>query len=114
MLRPPVRLEVEVAGLGPFFLLRVTLTNLDPTKALAKVSLALTCDSSAYRLAKHIVHLPLLVPGLAYVADIQVECRDAAAPPGLKSGDVSILVLAPGLVPLASAVVTMPQSELLE
>jgi len=107
--RPPVRLEVEVSGLGPSFLLRVSVTNLSP-RALPGLSIAATCDAQTIRLAKGLVALPLLVPGVAYAAAVQAECLNAAAPPG----DVGLFLLHTSAVPLASAVVTMPQSELLE
>lgn len=103
-----IRLNVQVQGLGPLFKLKVAIQN-GGGRALASVPVAVTYDHEVYRMARSHLVLPVLLPGLLNEYTLEVECIEETAP----AGTVRILVLNPAsCVPLITAVVSMPQSEL--
>lgn len=103
-----IRLNVQVQGLGPLFKLKVDVQN-GGARALSRVPVAVTYDHEVYRMARSHLVLPVLLPGMLNEHMLEIECIEETSP----AGTVRILILNPSsCVPLISAVVTMPQSEL--
>lgn len=106
---PSVSLNVEVVGLGPSFLLKVAVQN-GGGRALKGVAVAVAYSPSLYRVAQAFVGLPILLPGSSHSVSMQVDCIDVNAP----HSTLKLLVVNPqNQIPYASAVVSMPESELL-
>jgi Bardet-Biedl syndrome 1 protein len=105
-----VRLQAEVAGLGPAFLVKVNVQN-GGLDALRGGAVAVAYDPILYRVAPALTGLPLLLPGASHSLTLHVHCVDETAPPAA----IKLLVVnSKSQIPFASAVVSMPQSELLE
>ena len=105
-----VRLNAQVQGLGPFFQLKLEVMN-GGAVPLRNVRLALAYDHELYRIPRATMVAPLLLPSLVFNSALEVECLDENAPPG----SIRVLVLnSESPVPHFSAIVNMPQSELLE
>jgi len=107
-----LRLDAKVAGLGPLFKLRLVLKNTG-LRPLLDVPLALAYNTAIYRVrgSSLVARIPVLVPGVEYAFEIGLECVDAlgAADP------IRVFVLSSkSAVPAISAIVNMPQSELLD
>lgn len=59
----PLKLLVQVDGLGPDFLLVVTLENISATKMASHLSILLHADPSHYKIDRRFVELTPLMPG---------------------------------------------------
>ena len=72
-----LRLDAKVAGLGPLFTLRLSLKNTG-LRPLLDVPLALSYNPAIYRLREGclLARVPVLVPGVEYAFEVQVECVD--------------------------------------
>ena len=109
----PVKVAVKVEGLGPSFLMKVTLQNLGGTP-LYNCRLLYSFDQSLYVMG-HSANsdpaqcVPLLVPGASFVYENEVLSVDPAG----RAGRVTIHLKADSdsSVPLVSAQVLMPTAE---
>ena len=105
-----VRLTAHVSGLGPFFILELSVQN-SGASSLSGVAVALTFDHDQYRVPRPHFSIPLLLPGVLHRFKVEMECLEENAPPGA----IRILALNPASpVPFVSALVAMPQSEVLD
>ena len=104
-----LRLTAQVQGLGPKFKIKLNLQNTG-SKAVSDLSVALNYNCALYRLKTAVFGVPLLVPGLVHRLDAELECVDENG-----TADVVRVFVCPhkSLVPLLSAIVNMPQSEML-
>jgi len=104
-----LRLTAQVQGLGPRFKIKLSLQNTG-SKAVSDLSVALNYNAMIYRIKAALFGVPLLVPGLIHRIDAELECVDENG-----SADVVRVFVCPpkSAVPILSAIVTMPQSELL-
>lgn len=59
----PLKLLAQVDGLGPDFLLTLTLENISATKVATKLAVLLHANPAHYKIAKRYVELPPLMPG---------------------------------------------------
>jgi len=104
-----LRLTAQVQGLGPRFKIKLSLQNTG-SKGVSDLAVALNYNSLLYKLKHAVVDVPLLVPGLVHRLDAELECivEDGAA-------DVVRVYVCQNksLVPILSAIVNMPQSEML-
>lgn len=63
----PLKLLAQVDGLGPDFLLTVTLENISASKMASQLSVLLHADPSHYKIDKRYVELTPLMPGKNHV-----------------------------------------------
>eukprot|EP00698_Gefionella_okellyi_P003862 TRINITY_DN13580_c0_g1_i1.p1 TRINITY_DN13580_c0_g1~~TRINITY_DN13580_c0_g1_i1.p1 ORF type:complete len:572 (-),score=130.88 TRINITY_DN13580_c0_g1_i1:93-1808(-) len=103
-----VRLLARVAGLGPSFRLRLQLTNAG-TKTVSDVHVVVLFNSAVYKVQCPYVQLPLLVPGLSYECEVALTNVD---PTGCADSVRVHVVSATSAIPLITAIVNMPPSEL--
>ncbi|KAG8470997.1 hypothetical protein KFE25_009418 [Diacronema lutheri] len=104
-----VRLTAGVQGLGPLFKLRLNLQNLG-NKPVVDLEMTFSANTMLYKLHTHVLQLPLLLPSVTYRCDCDVESIDEAG----ASDMVRVYVCTPtSKVPVISAVVTMPLSEVI-
>jgi len=104
-----LRLTAQVQGLGPRFKIKLSLQNTG-SKHVADLSVAINYNALLYRLKTALFSVPLLVPGLAHRLDADLECIDENG----ASDTVRVFVCsAKSRVPVLSAVVNMPASEML-
>ncbi|ETV92493.1 hypothetical protein H310_13179 [Aphanomyces invadans] len=102
-----IRLHAKVQGMGPRFKIHLQLQNAG-TKFASDAPLALHYDHTLYRVHPSLLIVPLLLPGVLYTYTVDVESVSPAA------DSIYIFVCGKGsCVPLVSAVVNMPLSELL-
>ena len=96
-------------GLGPKFKIKLSLQNTG-SKAVTDLSVALNYNALLYRVKTAVFDVPLLVPGLLHRIDAELECVDENG-----TADVVRVFVCPktSLVPILSAIVNMPQSEML-
>lgn len=100
-------MHVDVSGLGPRFKLHVAVRN-DGGRALTNASILLKYDGLLYSVSRRLIPVPVLVPQLQYIYEIDVSCLD----PSLGSDAIRIIMLQPGTaVPLLAATVKMPFCE---
>ena len=100
----------QVKGLGPFFQIHLDVQN-GGSRSLMNVPIVATYDHELYRMRVASMIVPVLLPGVLNHFTWSVECLDEAATPK----PVRILVLKPSSsVPLMSAVLAMPASEVLD
>lgn len=80
------------------------------SKAVSDLSVAINYNALLYRVKNAIFDVPLLVPGLMHRVDGELECIDENG-----TADVVRVYVCPinSLVPILSAIVNMPQSEML-
>eukprot|EP00903_Cladosiphon_okamuranus_P005978 g5900.t1 len=103
-----LRLHAQCQGLGPNFKIKLELQN-QGERALTNVPVAFSYDRDIYSMERGQFIVSTLLPGVASLHEIGIASID----PGGAAGSVRILVLAPsGPLPLVSAVVNMPISEL--
>ena len=113
---PDVRIHVQVQGLGPIFLLKVTLQNLGNFPVMQSM-LLFSFDSELYIMghnnkSKQIIHVPVLLTGPKHDFETEIQSID----PQGKSGQLLIYVCNNTYSvssPIISASVKMPVSELL-
>ena len=104
-----LRLTAQVQGLGPRFKLKLNLQNTG-SKAVCDMVVTFSYNAMLYRLKQSLVRVPLLVPGLLYRLDAELDCIDE------QGGADSIRVFVcttKSVLPVLSAVVNMPVSETL-
>jgi Bardet-Biedl syndrome 1 protein len=136
----PLRLDAKVAGLGPFFKLRLTVKNTG-VKPAADIPLTFVYNHDIFAIKSQVVRIPLLIPGLSYVFEIDVQnidpngaadpirvfvCNAKSAVPIISAIGQSVRTRAHAYVALALTcrallppcaivfAVNMPQSELLD
>lgn len=113
---PDVRIHVQVQGLGPIFLLKVTLQNLGNFPVMQSM-LLFSFDSELYIMghnnkSKQIINVPVLLTGPKHDFETEIQSID----PQGKSGQLLIYVCNNTYSvssPIISASVKMPVSELL-
>ena len=104
-----LRLTAQVQGLGPRFKIKLALQNVGSAH-VANLSAVFNYNASLYRFKKPVFHVPILVPGISYRLDAELECIDDNG----AADTVRVFVCSPkSCVPVLSAVVNMPASELL-
>jgi Bardet-Biedl syndrome 1 protein len=104
----PVKLHVEVTGIGPVFRLSMRLQNTSTSQPNVDLSIAFDYDHRLYAVHKPLVAVPMLVPGLEYVFETLIQCLSDR---GI-SDIVRVFVLKKNTTsPLITAVVNMPVSE---
>ena len=104
-----LRLTAQVQGLGPRFKLKLNLQNTG-TKAVCDMAVTFAYNAMLYRLKSSVVHVPLLVPGLLYCLNAELDCIDVAG----GADAIRVFVCSTkSVLPVLSAVVNMPVSEVL-
>mmetsp|Transcript_36995 Transcript_36995/g.44743 ORF Transcript_36995/g.44743 Transcript_36995/m.44743 type:complete len:613 (+) Transcript_36995:397-2235(+) len=104
-----LRLNAQVQGLGPMFKIKLNLQNTG-SKPIFNVPVMLS-RSPIYTISPTQIHIPLLIPGLMYQYEADVQCIDQNG----SADTVRVYVCsANSCVPVLSAVVKMPMSELLD
>ncbi len=104
-----LRLTAQVQGLGPRFKIKLNLQNTG-TQAVPNLSIALNYNAMLYKVPASVFEVALLVPGLVHRLDADIECVDENG----GADAVRVFVCANNsAVPVLSAVVNMPVSELL-
>lgn len=102
-----LRLNAQVQGLGPYFKIKLNIQNAG-TKSMRNVPLTFTYSHDLYRMKKSLLCVPLLIPGLLYHYEMEVECVDENGGADI----IRIFVCNPtSCVPVISAIVNMPMSE---
>lgn len=108
-----LRLDAKVQGLGPLFKLKLNIKNTG-AKALTDIPLSLSFDENIYRLEKgysSCILLPILVPGAEYAIEVPVRNIDANG----AADAIRVFVSShKSIVPIISAIVNMPVSEIVE
>ena len=104
-----LRLTAQVQGLGPRFKLKLNLQNTG-SKAVCDMAVTFSYNAMLYRLKSPLVRVPLLVPGLLYRLDAELDCIDEAG----GADAIRVFVCSTkSVLPVLSAVVNMPVSEML-
>ncbi|CRK95130.1 CLUMA_CG008608, isoform A [Clunio marinus] len=114
----PLKLLAQVDGLGPDFLLTVTLENISATKIAGNLSILLHADPEHYKIKRRYADLSPLMPGIPLEMDFQVSV--ALTPDNLLPSDMTtensiirVLIIKENLSkPLIASTVVMPQPEL--
>eukprot|EP00935_MAST-01C_sp_MAST-1C-sp1_P000776 g776.t1 len=102
-----LRLNAQVQGLGPLFKIKLSIQNAG-SKSMTNVPMTCGYNHDLYRLNRGVHYVPLLVPGLLYHYEIDVECVDENG----GADTIRIFVCNPrSCVPVISALVNMPISE---
>lgn len=112
---PDIRIQVKVHGLGPKFLLKMILQNAGQVP-ITQMKLVVSFDANLYVMghsaaSKQCLSIPMLLPGPKYILETEVLSIDAQG----RAGVVYLLLHKhghPGSLPLLSASVRMPVSEL--
>eukprot|EP00106_Octopus_bimaculoides_P021578 XP_014789020.1 PREDICTED: Bardet-Biedl syndrome 1 protein-like [Octopus bimaculoides] len=106
--KDPLKISAQVQGIGPVFKLNITLQNTSLTNPSTNLCLNFDYNPRLYSFRKSRIPIPFLVPGLDYVFDILVDCKSEK---GI-SDDIKVLLYRTGhLLPLLTAVISMPVSE---
>jgi len=104
-----LRLNAQVQGLGPHFKIKLNLQNTG-SKPIFGLPMMLT-SSPVYKISTAQIHIPILLPGLNYLFEAEVQCMDANG----AADSIRVFVFSPSsVVPVLSAIVKMPLSEILE
>ena len=112
---PDIRINVQVQGLGPTFLLKVTLQNSGTFPVMQSI-LIFSFDSELYIMghndkSKQSVKVPVLLTGPKHIFDTEIQSID----PQGKSGQLLVYLYNStysASAPIISASVKMPVSEL--
>jgi len=105
-----IRLNAQVQGLGPHFKIKLEIQN-GGAKPMLKVPLTFVFNRQLYTMRQSQMVIPILLPGLMCNYETDIDCFDENGGADV----VKILVLNPtSTVPLVSAIVNMPRSEILE
>ena len=103
-----VRLNARVQGLGPFFRVVIDIQNTGK-ETMLQTPLIAHFDTRLYRIKQALYIIPLLVPGLLYHICMDVESIEENG----AAGDIYLLLSSmDSAVPMISAVVSMPLSEI--
>ncbi|CAI9730782.1 Bardet-Biedl syndrome 1 protein homolog isoform X1 [Octopus vulgaris] len=106
--KDPLKISAQVQGIGPVFKLNITLQNTSLTNPSTNLCLNFDYNPRLYSFRKSRIPIPFLVPGLDYIFDILVDCKSEK---GI-SDDIKVLLYRTGhLLPLLTAVISMPVSE---
>ncbi|KAL7021319.1 hypothetical protein ACKWTF_011841 [Chironomus riparius] len=117
-LQTPLKLLAQVDGLGPDFLLTLTLENISATKIITNLAIILHANPNHYKIEKMYAELTPLVPGIPLVADFTVRIQLTSentlpADMTLENSIVRVLIVKEKLAkPLIASTVVMPQPEL--
>ena len=104
----PLKLSAQVQGLGPAFKLIVTLENTSPSIPSKDLLLTFHHDHSLYSIAKPMIEIPLLIPGLTYTYETLVDC---ISDKGIADKIRVFLLHCGNSFPIITAVISMPVSE---
>jgi len=105
-----LRLDAKVQGLGPLFKLKLSIKNTG-SKVLTNIPVTYSYNHDIYKITGGVTWLSALVPTLDYKYELKLECIDenGACDP------IRVYICNPrSAVPMISAIVNMPVSELLE
>nr|CAD7418152.1 unnamed protein product [Timema poppensis] len=108
----PVKISAQVLGLGPTFQIHLTLQNMSDNNRPSKdLAIVFHCDDKLYHIERPYIQVPLLVPGLLYNFNTQVEyVSDVDV-----SDQVRILVVRQNSTrPLLAAAINMPACDILD
>eukprot|EP00656_Telonema_subtile_P050277 TRINITY_DN6474_c0_g1_i3.p1 TRINITY_DN6474_c0_g1~~TRINITY_DN6474_c0_g1_i3.p1 ORF type:complete len:431 (-),score=116.19 TRINITY_DN6474_c0_g1_i3:155-1447(-) len=103
-----IRLSAQVQGLGALFALKVNVQNTGSQPVL-DINLVLSFNHTLYKVQQPHIAVPVLVPGLQYKFTVDVLCIDEDG--GAEPVQV-YLCGASSVVPMISAVVNMPLSDI--
>lgn len=105
-----MRVNATVSGLGPKFKIVITMQNTG-TRSMTNMTISFTYNHDLYYLPDPLHMVPLLLPHLQYRVEVPVVCKDEAGGADV----IKVFVGTPSsCVPLISALVTMPMSEVME
>jgi hypothetical protein len=98
-----LKLLAEVVGLGPDFLLNITLENISATKVAGELSILLHADPSHYKIERRYVELLPIVPGCPITMDFQVTVMvdsEGMLPPDLtpENSIIRVMIIKDGQV----------------
>ncbi|XP_077407528.1 BBSome complex member BBS1 isoform X2 [Vanacampus margaritifer] len=103
-----LKMNAVVQGLGPSFKLTLNVQNTAACRPLLNLAVSFLYDQNLYRMTKPFLKIPLLVPGLVYPVQTQVECTGDK---GI-SDIIKVFVLHEDCsAPLLTAHINMPVSE---
>ena len=105
-----VRMNASVLGLGPMFKIKVEVCNMG-NMPLVGTSLCFSFDTTIYKSEKPCIAIPLLIPNVMHKIEIPIKNIHEEGIGGVVR---VLLVNSKSSVPLASAVITMPLSEMME
>jgi len=105
-----VRLNAHVMGLGPIFKIKVEVCN-NGREPLYDMPLSCIYNPEIYKSEKPTLKIPLLLPNLTNVFEVSITNHHEE---GVPDAVRIILVNPDSSVPLVSAVINMPMSELVE
>lgn len=106
----PLKLSAQVQGIGPGFKLIMSVQNTSTDVPSTDLVITFLTDYSLYKIAKPLVQIPLLLPGIQYTYESFVECITENG----SSGKIKVFLLHRGdPVPIITAVINMPVSEAL-
>ncbi|XP_054622936.1 Bardet-Biedl syndrome 1 protein [Dunckerocampus dactyliophorus] len=104
----PLKMNAVVQGLGPSFKLTLNMQNTAACRPIMNLAIVFLFDENLYRMTKPYMKIPLLVPGLVYPVQTQVECTSDK---GI-SDIIKVFVLHEARsTPLLTAHINMPVSE---
>lgn len=75
-----LRINANVMGLGPAFVVALVLQNTGE-KTVRSLHMAINYDAAVYDVAPSVIPVPLLVPGSLYTFEVDVRALEPAAPP---------------------------------
>jgi Bardet-Biedl syndrome 1 protein len=114
----PLKLLVQVDGLGPDFLLTLTLENISATKIVKNLSILLHSNPNHYKIENPFMQLTPLVPGapllISFKVSIPMQPENLLpADMTLENSIIRVLIIKEGLAkPLIASNCVMPQPEL--
>ncbi|KAG5673312.1 hypothetical protein PVAND_003372 [Polypedilum vanderplanki] len=117
-LQTPIKLLAQCDGLGPDFLLTLTLENISATKIVTNLSIIIHANPNHYKVDKQSVDLTPLVPGIPLITDFNVSIQitsENLLPPDmtLENSIIRVLIVKEKFAkPLIASTVVMPQPEL--
>jgi hypothetical protein len=103
-----IKIHAEVEGIGPKFIIRVSLTN---ESQEAMVGLKMTCrlDTKIYQLVGNLPGIGCLLPYKPFIATIIVNNISEVG----ANGSIKIFVFEPGKTqPISGAIINMPLSDI--
>ena len=102
-----LRMTAQVQGLGPKFKLKLNVQNTGG-KSVTHLAVTFNFNAMLYKLKQPLYHVPLLLPGVPYKIDAELECIDENG----GADAIRVIVCNPkSVLPVLSAVVNMPISE---
>lgn len=105
-----LRLDAKVQGLGPLFKLKINIKNTGQ-KPILNTPVTYSYNHDMYKVKGAVNWLPVLIPGLEYKYELMVENVDPAG----SADAIRVYISNPAsAVPIISAIVNMPLSEINE